>query len=194
MAATNLELEKPIFSCICPEPKGPVHRYVYPMPLSPQNLAQFWEKASKFRVLFWDDIKGDFKRFAELFITRHGDELEANGLFWKIDDMVGLFYMTHIGKFDAQIHYSFFDRRVYGRHRITRMMIRYVFEEFGFKRLSAEIPCYIKHTTTDFIEQVGLKYEGRKRDAALFDNEWFDVKLYGILREEALKWEFTQEQ
>lgn len=146
----------------------------------------FWEKASKFKVLFWDEIDGSFEKFASMLISREGDRLSANGLFWRIDDFVGVFYVTHIQAYDAQIHYSFFDRRTHGRQILTRRMIQYGFKEFGFQRLSAEIPCFVK--TFQFIEDVGLKYEGRKRNAVYFDGQWFDTKLYGVLREEAEQW------
>lgn len=188
MENTKLKFEEEsIFSCECHEPKGVVERHVYPMMLSPENLTRFWEKASQFKVLFWDTIDGNFEKFASMLISKDGDHLSANGLFWRVDDFVGVFYMTHIQAFDAQIHYTFFDRRTRGRQVLTRRMIQYVFREFGFQRLSAEIPCYL-NPTFKFIEDIGLKYEGRKRNAAFYDNQWFDTKLYSILREEAESW------
>lgn len=182
--------ERPIFSCVCHEKAGKVVRNVYEMKLTPQNLKKFWEQAKQFKVLFWDNIDGDFAKFMEMLVSKDGDSIIANGLFWKIDDMVGVFYMTHIQYHDAQIHYTFFDRRHWGRQRITRMMIQHVFKEFGFHRLSAEIPCFM-NGTFDFVKQIGLKHEGRKREAAFMKNEWYDVNCFGILKEEAEKWDMN---
>lgn len=183
-----IDQDAAVFSCVCDEPKGRVIRHVYPLTLTPENIKEFWEHAKQFRTLFWEHVNGDFAKFAEMLISRDGDTLTANGLFWRIDDFVGIFYMTEIKAHDAQIHYSFFDRRHWGRQHITRKMIKFVFDKYQFRRLSAEIPCF-SNGTFEFVKQVGLKQEGRKRKAALLDNEWFDVNCYGILKEEAESWE-----
>ena len=188
MRQSLLDESTPIFSCECDEPNGVVTRSVYPMALTPSNLKKFWELTSQFKVLFDAEVGGDFQKFCELFMSRDGDNLYAHGLFWKMDDMVGVFYLTHILSNDAQIHYSFFDRRHKGRQHLTRMMIQHVFSKYGFRRLSAEIPYFAKGTF-EFIEQLGLKHEGRKRKSVLFDGEWFDTKLYGVLMEEAASWQ-----
>lgn len=200
---TRINEQEPIFSCLCNEPGVQTIRFVYPMTLSPQNMKRFWELASHYKVLFGDEVNGDFKKFAEILISREGDNLSSNGLFWRIDDFVGIFYMTHIQMNDAQIHYSFFDRRHKGRVDITRMMIKYVFEKYGFRRLSAEIPYSVikmnkpnegetgkdyRSGPFEFVKQVGLKEEGRKRKAVMHDNEWFDVACMGVLKEEAEQW------
>jgi len=177
----------PIFECGCNEPEGFVTRRVYPMTLTPDNLKRFWALTSKFRILFDAEVQ-DFQQFCELFISRDDDnKLSVNGLFWRIDDFVGVYYMTHIQPHDAQIHYSFFDRRQRGRQRMTRMIIKHVFAKYGFRRLSAEIP-FVAKSTFNFVEEVGMKHEGRKRKSVLFDNEWFDARCYGILSEEAAQW------
>lgn len=177
-----------IFSCTCREPEGEIARYVYPMILTPENLNKFWLKAKQFKALFWGNINGDFHKFLSTLVSQDGDRIASNGLFWMIDDMVGVYYLTHLQAHDAQIHYAFFDRRQRGRELLTKKMIKYVFDEFGFHRLSAEIPaCFT--STTEFIEkQLGMKQEGRKRNAALMDDKWFDVKCYGILKEETDQW------
>jgi RimJ/RimL family protein N-acetyltransferase len=178
------ESNQAIFSCLCKEPEGELERFVYPMRLTPNNLEKFWHKASKFKVLFWNNINNNFERFLDVLVSRDsGDKILSNGLFWMMDDMVGIFYLTHMQMFDAQIHYAFFDRRQRGREEITRKMIKYVFNEFGYHRLSAEIPaCLVK--TTQFVENIGMKFEGRKRDGALMDEKFYDTKCYGILNGE----------
>lgn len=194
--------QEPIFSCLCVEPAGPITRNVYPMTLSPQNIKKFWELSSNFKTLFGDEIKGSFEKFTEVLMSHDEDRIYANGLFWRIDDFIGIFYMTHIQSHDAQIHYSFFDRRHRGRVQLTRRMIKYVFDRYEFRRLSAEIPHSVIKSIEDrndstrtfhsgpfeFIKQVGLQEEGRKRKAILYDNEWFDVACLGILKEETDKW------
>lgn len=188
MSVDVIDETKPIFLCDCHEPEGVITRGVYPMTLTPDNLKRFWELTQQFKILFDGEVK-DFKQFCEMFITVNEDysNIEAHGLFWRIDDFVGLYYMTHIQANDAQIHYSFFDRRHRGRQQMTRRIIQHVFNRYGFRRLSAEIP-FCAAGTFDFVKEVGLKIEGRKRKAVLYDNEWFDAQCFGVLKEEAAQW------
>lgn len=175
---------QPIVTALCHEPEGDIIRSVYPMPLSRGNIMDFWERAKNYRTLFNDEITGDFKRFCELFISQEEAGLKAHGLIWRIDDLVGVYYMTHIYPFDAQVHFVFFDRRYKGRENITRRVLAWAFEHYGFRRLSAEIPMYSSQHTFGFAYRVGFRSEGRKRKAIHYKGDWFDVGLYGILREE----------
>ena len=176
----------PVLTVVCKEPEGDVVRRVYPMPLTPDNLRTFWEKSRQFRTLFTEEVNGDFKKFLELFVSREGNELQARGLFWVIDDFVGVFYMTHITPVEAQVHYTFFDRRHFGREELTREMLRFGFRQYGFKRLNVEVPLYASKNTFGFVDALGFKREGRKRKAAEYKGERFDVACFGILAEELL--------
>lgn len=177
-----------IFSGLCNEPKGEIERFVYPMILTPENLNKFWNKAKQFKALFWGNINGNFHRFLSTLVSQDGDRIVPNGLFWMVDDMVGVYYLTHLQSHDAQIHYAFFDRRQHGREELTKKMIKYVFEEYGFHRLSAEIPACFTSTALFVEKGLEMRLEGRKRNAALLDDKWYDVKCYGILKEETEKW------
>lgn len=175
-----------ILSAICHEPEGPVLRHVYKMPLTAENLGAFWDRAKNFRTIFTADVNGDFKRFCETFISDDGYDVRAHGLFWVVDDFVGVYYMTHITEIDANVHYTFFDRRQRGRADLTRAMLKYAFDKYGFWRLSVQIPMYASKHTFGFVRSLGFKEEGRKRKAVEYDGQRFDVMLLGILREEIL--------
>ncbi len=178
----------PVLSAICAEPEGEVERFVYPMFLTPENLKLFWEKSRNFKYIFDNSVNGDFKRFCELFLYGGpAGELCSNGLFWVVDDWVGIFYMTRIipGQ-DAEVHYTFFDRRHRGRQELSREMLKYVFRKYNFRRLTVEIPLYASRHTFDFVVSMGFKKEGRRRKAIWHNDDWFDVASFGILKEEAL--------
>jgi hypothetical protein len=177
--------QPPIVTAVCKEPEGIVVRYVYPLVLTPENLQKFWEKARKFPQVFGTEVK-DFKSFCELFLSQEDGQVRAHGLFWVIDDFVGVYYMTHIHNTDALVHYSFFDRRHSGREELTKEMLRYVFRRFGFWRLSVEIPEYATNNTFGFTAALGFKKEGTKRNAIMFKDMKRAVKMYGLTREDAL--------
>lgn len=179
--------EAPVVTALCKEPEGDIIRGVTPMQLTPENLRTFWEKSKPFRTIFSEEVNGDYKKFLELFLSMDGDNhLRAHGLFWLVDDFVGIFYMTHITELDAQCHFTFFDRRLKGREELTRKIIRFVFEKFGFRRMNVEIPKYASKHTFGFTLALGFVKEGEKRKAARYKDDWFDVVCFGLLREEAL--------
>lgn len=176
---------EPVVSVICDEPEGSIERHVYPMALTPENIKTFWDKASQHRVLFTDEINGDFGRFCEVFIGQRDDGKPfSRGLFWRIDDFIGMYYMTEISLYDAIVHFTFFDGRYRGRAKLTKEMLSYGFNRYGFRRLSTEIPLYAPRFTFGFVNKLGFKSEGRKRKAVEYKGEWFDIALFGILREE----------
>jgi RimJ/RimL family protein N-acetyltransferase len=177
-----------ILTCICQEKDGPHLRNVYPMELSLENLKVFWEKAKKFKTIFGKDVGDNFDAFVKLFIDYEDGKVTSDCLMWVIDDFVGVYYMSNIfPSDDALLHYTFFDRKHHGRYDITVKMLNYVFSRYRFRRLSVEIPMYATEHSFYFIESLGFRQEGRKRDAIIKDGEQFDVKLFGILPEEVGK-------
>src|SRR6266496_5379230 len=130
---------KIILSAVCPEPEGKVVREVWRMPVTIENLETLWERSRIFKTLFAEEIRGDFKKFCELFLSYGAEGIELNGLFYVIDDFVGVFYMTDINPgVDAKAHYTFFDRRHRGRIGLVKAMLKYAFTHYGFRRLSTE--------------------------------------------------------
>lgn len=179
---------EPILTVECEEPKvGKVLRSIYPMALSLENLQLMWEKTKEFRTLFSDEINGNFNKFCGVLISADGDgnNIRANGLFWVIDDFIGVYYMTHIiPGIEARVHYTFFDRRHTGREMLTKEMLKYAINRYKFQRLGVEIPTYASKHTFKFVEDLGFQREGRKRKCIFYKEEWRDVILYGILAEE----------
>lgn len=178
---------EPILSVQCDEPNNSVVRHIYPLALSLENIERMWMKTKEFRTLFSDEINGDFKKFCEVILSADdcGKNVYANGLFWVIDDFVGIYYMSHIvPSIEARVHYTFFDRRHTGRENLTKAILKYVIHRYKFRRLSVEVPTYASKHTFAFVEQLGFQREGRKRRCIFYKEEWRDVILYGILAEE----------
>jgi RimJ/RimL family protein N-acetyltransferase len=184
MIDTTIE---PIVTALCKERKGEVIRSVRPMPYDIENFKQFWEKARQFKNIFSKEINDNFGSFVNLFIQydpRTG-VLNSDSLLWVIDDFVGMYYITNMyGTDDALVHYTFFDRKHHGRYDLTIKMLHYVFDTYKFHRLSVEVPLYASDYNFLFIESLGFKPEGRKRKYTKWNGDWFDVKMFGIFKEE----------
>lgn len=187
-----------LFEVTLDEPEGKVTRKVFPIIFTLPNLQKFYDKAKKFPTLYGKEIIDSPEEFLKLFVVEYGDTISLNGLFWGICDdeeltnLVGVFYMTDIMPSEALVHYTFFDRRHKGRQQLVKAMMKYVFEKYKFQRLSVEIPLYTisKHrnqNTIRFILDCGFFYEGKKRKAAYYRGDWYDINMYGILRTEALR-------
>lgn len=168
----------------CKEPEGVITRSVTELIFTPENLQKFWDNASQFPSIYGTEIKS-IQDFYEMFISQNGEELSLNGLFWVIDDFVGVFYMTEITANEANVHYSFFDKRHKGRELLVKKMIQFIFDKYKFNRINVEIPLFSSKYTRYFVNNIGFKLEGRKRKNAYFKGEWYDTMLYGMLNSEA---------
>ncbi len=192
MLPENLQLEPdlqndPIFSIECEEQDGTVVREVRELQLTHNNLTIFWQRARKFKTLFNKELRDDFKEFVKTLICYDGNgNVTSTGLFYVVDNFVGVFYVTEIRtNGDALAHYSFFDGRHEGRVELVKRMLKYAFDELGFRRLSAEVPKFGNNKTRNFVEKsLGFKYEGTKRAVTLLDGVWYDKAMYGLLKEE----------
>lgn len=157
------------------------------MIITPESLREFWLRASPHKAIFGTDVSGDFNKFVNIFLSMDDKGmLNAKGLFWVVDDFVGVFYMNKIEPaVDASLHYAFFDRRMNGRIDLCFEMLRFIFDKYQLRRVSVEIPTYSSPHTSYITENViGFRYEGRKRSSRFYANKWFDVKYYGLLRHE----------
>jgi RimJ/RimL family protein N-acetyltransferase len=174
-----------LFAVDCDEPEGRVTRKVRELVFTPENLQTFWKKASKFSTIFGSEIKSA-EEFLNLFLTYDSqNNPHLNGLFWVVDDFEGVFYITNIQvELDAQVHYSFFSGRHRGRLELVQKMLLHIFDTYNFRRLSASIPKYAKHSAHHFCKLVGFEQEGVKRKGAQYKGDWFGVVEYGLLREE----------
>lgn len=177
-----------ILSVVCHEPEGARELFVYPLHFHAEELRKFYDQASKFPVLFGKklDNMSDFLNY--VLLENLSGEPEPAGLYWKIldknDTYIGVFFMDHITHDEADVYYSFFDKRHRGREVLVKEMLRYIFHQFRFIRSNVSIPAYAGMGPRKFIERCGFKIEGRKRKACFWRGDRFDVHCYGILREE----------
>lgn len=179
-------MKDPIFSTVCSERDGEVSRSVYSFEHTRENLLKFYEKSKDLKTIFSKEFFGDFEKFTSTFFTKSvNDEITPQGLFWLVDDFVGMFYVTDIYPgIDAQCHYLFFDKKHRGRENLAKDMLKYLFNEFKFHRLSIELPNYASDSTRRFIQNIGFHYEGKKVKSTILNGVWYDTNLYGLLRDE----------
>jgi len=192
MSNALVEKDTVVLSVLCEEPEGDIVRHVRPMELSIENMKKFWDLAKDYKTLFTEEIRGDFGKFVNQMMKQtDSGSLEATGLYWVVDDFVGVFYMTDITMqgdqlLDALVHYTFLDGRHRGRLNLVKELLKFAFTKYGYIRLTTRVALYATRHTFIFVEKIGFKKEGRIRRAVLKEGEYFDVNSYGILKEEVL--------
>lgn len=173
-----------VLSVECTEPEGTFNRHIRPARLTTSVLQGYWERLKEFDVLFNDEVRQDLDSFIGIFLSGDlNDEIVANGLVWEVDD-VGIIFVTDITPSAAKGHFSFWDRRVKGREVLIRQMTKWLFNQFGFHRITCEVPLYAAAWLSRTVEKAGFKKEGRLREVVRYKGQWFDVNLYSMLNHE----------
>lgn len=178
-------MSEPIFTVPCNERDGSYERSVYSFEHTKESIQKFYDKSKNLKTIFSKEFFGDFDKFCSTFFSKDAaGKITPQGLFWLVDDFVGMFYVTDIYPgIDAQCHYLFFDKKHLGREDLAKAMLRYLFDTYKFHRLSIELPNYASDSTRRFIQSIGFHYEGKKVKSAVLNGIWYDVNLYGLLRD-----------
>lgn len=173
-----------LFAFECCERDGPIVRHVRFAPFTMERLTGYWEKLKAFPTLFNKNVE-NLEDFLNAFMSQGPNgELQARGIVFEVDD-VGMLWLSDIyPEYQATGHFTFWDRRFRGREALIRKLLVYVFDEFKFHRIVAEVPLYSEPTVVA-AERIGFVKEGRLRKAAWYKDEWWDVNIYSIFREEA---------
>lgn len=169
----------------CDEPEGEVVRRVRFVELTMEKLLEFYNRLKEFDIIFNDDFPNDPIAFGQLFLNQSPNGfVQARGLIWEVDD-VGILYLTNIGLKSATAHFSFWDRRMRGRHELVKAMIKYVMLEYGFERIETRAGVHAPRAITA-VELIGFVKEGRLRKSVSYKGKLFDANVYSLLREEVL--------
>lgn len=146
-----------------------------------EKIAQLWQESSKHEVLFSDYTKGKLVPFLAVLMDPRGVWVElANDS----GDVIGVAYMTDVVlRFDALIHVAFWDGHASGREPLVWDLMRWGFERYALRRMSAMVPPY-QSGLIRFVKRVGFQKEGEKREGVIHKGSWLPLLMYGILREE----------
>lgn len=72
------------------------------------------------------------------------DPLNRVWLVWNSGSLIGVLLLTHIiPQVDAQAHFVFFDRTLFGRKALVWNLMGKVFQDYDLQRLTVEVPEYL---------------------------------------------------
>ena len=69
----------------------------------------------------------------------------------------------------------------------TRLIVEYAFDAVGLHRISLEVYAFNPRARRAY-EKAGFVYEGTRRDALLWDNEWSDAIVMSMLATDPRPW------
>lgn len=141
-------------------------------------MVNVFNKFMQFPILFDDDVRGDFTKFAN-------DLIAPNTIVLSTGDY-GLCIFQNILPFrDVGIHICFWDRRFKGRDTECKMALRWIFDKMKLERATIFVPDTVR-ATISFIYSLGFKKEGIRRKDYLFNGRLLDTIWFGITKEDVL--------
>lgn len=148
--------------------------------LSPEKIDALWGMLQKYRTLFSDLTIDDKANFIQAIIAPHTMWFEVV----EHDVIVGIVWFSDMYQVtDCTGHMVFFDRLPAEKLRLCKGLVKWMFVQFPLQRMTVTPP-EIYFATIRLLLKIGLKYEGRKRQAVLLGGKWNDQMIYGILRSE----------
>lgn len=145
-----------------------------------QAITDTWEKYSKYRILFSDVSVNNAAMFTQMVMSPTSVVLTMS-----CDGKeVGLYYITELRTLtSAHAHYAFWDRRQNGRRKLILTTARRIMEQLELHRLNVSVPIYA-FSALSHIHKMGLRIEGRRTEAILYQGRWADKLEFGVLRSE----------
>lgn len=155
---------------------------MYEMVLTPPKVEWLWREHQKYPSLFSDLTRGNLDNFIAA--------MYAPNTFWtelyEGDTLIGLLYLVNMHQvIDCDCHVLFFDRKTKDKIALCREALRWVFKEFRFHRVSAQVP-EIYHATLRLVKGIGFKQEGLRRETLLIGGKWVGEIQFGLLSSEML--------
>jgi len=95
------------------------------------------------------------------------DPLNRVWLVWQNGGLIGCLLLTHIvPKIDAQCHFVFFDRTLFGRKALLWNLMGKVFHEYDLQRLTVEVPEYLTPLYKFVRKKLNFRLEGEPTASA----------------------------
>lgn len=159
------------------------HWRVRHLELTPEKIQFIRERFEATRAMYSDLTMGDPLLFDIILFNRDAFWMEVVD---ENDIVVGLIYLTNTQwLIDADVHIVFFDRKLSEKAPLCELVIKWLFTNFVYRRLTAVIPS-IYFVTIRLAKKLGFKEEGIKRESQLIGNRWVDETMLGILRSEVI--------
>jgi hypothetical protein len=140
------------------------------------DLARVWEHHEKHHDFIIVDTRDQFIALM----------MDHNTVILKVSEMysgteLGLFYFTDIRTgYAATLHYTFWDFKLNGRHRLVLYIMRFMMQYLMLHRLNMRIPKFSRKMLYNIL-RMGIPWEGCQHEAILHKNCWCDLMIFGVV-------------
>lgn len=142
-----------------------------------QKLLNLWEMVSKYPTTFADGSKNP-EDFIRRLLAKNTIVIETEGGLILIEDIeVGV---------AAEFHATFWDHKLSPRKEELKDILLWVFLTFNLERLETTVASYARAVKRFLKEKLGFVYEGTLRNAFKNQDEFYNLEIYSILRNEVL--------
>ncbi|MEE9510431.1 MAG: hypothetical protein V3V81_08055 [Candidatus Bathyarchaeia archaeon] len=110
-----------------------------------------------------------------------------NNLIYEINEMEGLLGFTSIvPSWKCDLLFKIFDKKLWKPSFVKEAgkLVKFIMKEFELRRISAETPDF---RVCRMAKLISFKEEGFKKDGFVFNNEFYDKYLLGILNHQPEK-------
>ena len=150
--------------------------------VSPDKVRDLWVEFCKHDVLFSDQTKGKFSVFFDSFRDPRSVWFE---LVREEDQKILGVMMANkiILGFDGFGHFAIWNGKARKKEPLFHDGLNWAFNRYKLHRMTAEVPAY-QSGVIRFVERIGFKKEGVKREAVVKDGSWIDLTMFGITLDE----------
>ena len=136
------------------------------VPLQPLNLSERTATAlldGMLSVPAIFPVPGTVEERRILIASILSDPLNRTWLVWNGGSLTGVLLLTHIiPKVDAQAHFVFFDRTLFGRKALVWNLMGKVFRDLELQRLTVEVPEYLTPLYKFVRKKLMFRLEGER--------------------------------
>jgi len=142
-----------------------------------QKLLNLWEIVSQYPTTFADGTKNP-EDFIRRLLAKNTIVIETDG---------GVILIEHIDiGVSAEFHATFWDHKLSPRKDELKEILLWVFLTFNLERLETTVASYARAVKRFLKDRLGFVYEGTLRNAIKNQNEFYNLEIYSILRDEVL--------
>jgi RimJ/RimL family protein N-acetyltransferase len=158
---------------------------------TPKTLMFLWEQMRRFPQLFDDRFKDRYDLFTARMMApttivasyKDGPDKPASGI---------LYFTELLPRGSAVFHLFFWDKTVRGREQAILDFWKWGFTTFDLHKIIIMLPQFVKYLRR-LLWSHGVIMEGKLREDFLHNGKWYDVYVFGVLREEVDKLNLTEE-
>lgn len=143
-----------------------------------KRIEELWSFFSNYDNLFADDNMRDPEVFMKQLLDFRTICLEHEGGLLLLQRLVpGL---------RAEVHFMSWDHKMSAHTELFKDALLWAFLTFDLERIETFVAKYARSVQRFVEERLGFKYEGTFRQRVRHQGELIDMKIYSMLREEAI--------